>query len=76
MRKIKVGVLGFGLSGRTFHTPLLLAHGSYEIVMVNSSRQNGAHVQTVFQKLLNENRLGEIKQFESHFAHDDNRDLL
>lgn len=36
-KKIKVGIIGFGLSGKFFHTPLLQAHGGYQIDMVCSS---------------------------------------
>lgn len=38
MKKIKVGIIGFGLSGKTFHVPLLLAHDGYQIEMICSSR--------------------------------------
>ena len=38
MKKIKVGLIGFGNSGKTFHAPLLLAHSGYEIKMVSTSR--------------------------------------
>lgn len=40
MNKIKVGIIGFGTSGRFFHTPLLQGHGGYEIAMVSSSKPN------------------------------------
>jgi scyllo-inositol 2-dehydrogenase (NADP+) len=36
--KIKVGMIGFGLSGKVFHAPLLKAHESYDVQMVSSSR--------------------------------------
>lgn len=35
---VSVGIIGFGLSGRIFHTPLLLAHGGYKISAIVSSR--------------------------------------
>lgn len=37
-KKIKVGLIGFGLSGKVFHTPLMQAHGGYEIKKIMSSR--------------------------------------
>lgn len=37
-KSVKVGLLGFGLSGRVFHAPFLQAHGGFEITMVSSSR--------------------------------------
>jgi scyllo-inositol 2-dehydrogenase (NADP+) len=38
MKKVKVGLIGFGNSGKTFHAPLMLVHGGFEIEMVSSSR--------------------------------------
>jgi scyllo-inositol 2-dehydrogenase (NADP+) len=38
MKKVKVGLIGFGNSGKTFHALLMLAHGGFEIEMVCSSR--------------------------------------
>ena len=38
MKKIRVGIIGFGLSGRVFHASLLKAHPGYEVKMVSSSR--------------------------------------
>lgn len=38
MKQLKVGIIGFGLSGRYFHTPLLQAHGGFKIEVVSSSR--------------------------------------
>lgn len=40
MSKIKVGIIGFGLSGKTFHASLLKAHPAYEIKMVCTSRSD------------------------------------
>jgi scyllo-inositol 2-dehydrogenase (NADP+) len=40
MNKIKVGLIGFGLSGRVFHTSLLKACNQFEIKKVYSSRVN------------------------------------
>jgi scyllo-inositol 2-dehydrogenase (NADP+) len=39
MRKIKVGLVGYGLSGATFHAPLLSVLEDFEIVKVVSSKQ-------------------------------------
>lgn len=38
MKKLKVGLIGFGLSGRTFHSPLLLADTGFEVAAVSSRR--------------------------------------
>lgn len=38
MKKFKVGLIGFGLSGKVFHAPLMKAHGGYEIELVSTSR--------------------------------------
>jgi scyllo-inositol 2-dehydrogenase (NADP+) len=43
MKKIKVGIIGFGLSGRYFHTSLIQAHQGFEIKIVSSSRANEVH---------------------------------
>jgi len=40
MRKIKVGIVGYGLSGATFHAPLLSVLDEFEIVKVVSSKQD------------------------------------
>ena len=40
MKKINVGIIGFGLSGRVFHTSLIKACDQYEIKKVFSSRVN------------------------------------
>lgn len=42
MKKIKVGLIGFGLSGRFFHSPLMLAHGGYEVLALSTSRHEEA----------------------------------
>jgi scyllo-inositol 2-dehydrogenase (NADP+) len=42
MNTIRVGIIGFGLSGRYFHAPLLLAHPGYSIKMVSTSREQEA----------------------------------
>ena len=39
MKKIRVGIIGFGLSGRVFHASLLRGHPGYEILAVSSSRE-------------------------------------
>ncbi|WP_191561294.1 oxidoreductase [Metabacillus idriensis] len=39
MRKIKVGIVGYGLSGATFHTPLLSVLEQFEIAKVVSSNK-------------------------------------
>ncbi|CAH0163583.1 scyllo-inositol 2-dehydrogenase (NADP(+)) [Peribacillus sp. Bi96] len=39
MRKIKVGIVGYGLSGATFHAPLLSVLGQFQIAKVVSSKQ-------------------------------------
>lgn len=39
MKKIKVGLIGYGLSGAIFHAPFLKASEKYEIVKVMSSNQ-------------------------------------
>lgn len=39
MRKIKVGLVGYGLSGATFHAPLLSVLGQFQIVKVVSSQK-------------------------------------
>jgi scyllo-inositol 2-dehydrogenase (NADP+) len=38
MEKIRVGIIGFGLSGKYFHSPLIKAHGGFQVEMVCSSR--------------------------------------
>lgn len=38
MKKIKTGIIGFGLSGKTFHGSLLKANPNFEITKVFSSR--------------------------------------
>jgi len=40
MRKIKVGLIGYGLSGATFHAPLLSVLDEFEIVKVVTSKQD------------------------------------
>ena len=40
MSKIKVGLVGYGLSGATFHAPLLCVLDEFEIVKVVSSKQD------------------------------------
>lgn len=52
MRKIKVGIVGYGLSGATFHAPLLSVLEQFEIAKVVSSkkekvRQDLKHVAVV-----------------------------
>jgi predicted dehydrogenase len=42
MNTIRVGIIGFGLSGRYFHAPLLLAHPGFSIKMVCTSREQEA----------------------------------
>jgi scyllo-inositol 2-dehydrogenase (NADP+) len=42
MNRIRVGIIGFGLSGRYFHAPLLLAHPGFSIKMVSTSREQEA----------------------------------
>ena len=42
MNTIRVGIVGFGLSGRYFHAPLLLAHPGFSIKMVSTSREQEA----------------------------------
>jgi scyllo-inositol 2-dehydrogenase (NADP+) len=39
MRKIKVGLVGYGFSGATFHAPLLSVLSEFEITMVVSSKK-------------------------------------
>ncbi len=39
MRKIKVGIVGYGLSGATFHAPLLSVLGQFQIAKVVSSNK-------------------------------------
>ncbi|OQW48956.1 MAG: hypothetical protein A4S09_13055 [Proteobacteria bacterium SG_bin7] len=41
--KIKVGIIGFGSSGKFIHTGLLKAHDGYEITAVASSRAKDVH---------------------------------
>src|SRR5690606_9055242 len=38
MNKIKTSIIGYGLSGRFFHAPLLKVHENFEVIAVNSSR--------------------------------------
>jgi scyllo-inositol 2-dehydrogenase (NADP+) len=38
MKKVNVGLIGYGVSGKVFHAPLLKAHPGYEITIVSSSR--------------------------------------
>lgn len=38
MKKISVGVIGFGLSGRFFHLPFLKQHGGYVVEMICTSQ--------------------------------------
>lgn len=38
--KLKVALLGYGLSGKSFHAPLLKVHNNFEVVAVASSRQD------------------------------------
>ena len=38
MKILNVGIIGFGLSARVFHTPLLKAHGGFKIKTICSSR--------------------------------------
>ena len=40
MKKIRVGIIGFGLSGRYFHVPFLKAHDGFEIISICSSRSS------------------------------------
>ena len=40
MQKIKVAIIGFGLSGKYFHLPFLKAHSGFEVVSILSSREN------------------------------------
>jgi scyllo-inositol 2-dehydrogenase (NADP+) len=40
MRKIKVGLVGYGLSGATFHAPLLSVLDEFKIIKVVSSKQD------------------------------------
>lgn len=39
MRKIKIGLVGYGLSGATFHVPLLNVLEEFEITKVVSSKK-------------------------------------
>lgn len=38
MNKIRVGIIGFGLSGKSFHYQLLRFHPGYEITMISTTR--------------------------------------
>ena len=40
MKKINIGIIGFGLSGRVFHSTLLKACREYKIKSVFTSRVN------------------------------------
>ena len=40
MKKLNTAIIGYGLAGKSFHTPLLTAHGGYSIQTVLSSRNN------------------------------------
>lgn len=41
--KVKVGIIGFGLSGKVFHASLLKEHAGYEVTSVSSSRADDVH---------------------------------
>ncbi|RYZ72622.1 MAG: oxidoreductase [Proteobacteria bacterium] len=43
MSQIRVGLIGFGLSGKVFHAGLLKHHSAYVITTVSSSRPNDVH---------------------------------
>ncbi len=58
MRKINVGIIGFGLSGRVFHTSLLLASPEYRIVKVFSSREK--EIKSILPDATVVNELGDI----------------
>ena len=38
--KIKVSIIGYGLSGRFFHAPLIKAHSDFEVVAICSTRHD------------------------------------
>lgn len=40
MKKIKVGLIGFGLSGKYFHYPLVNHHPGYQVKIIYSSKAN------------------------------------
>lgn len=44
MEKIRVGIIGFGLSGKVFHAGLLKHNASFEVTTVSSSRPNDVHL--------------------------------
>lgn len=37
MKKIKVALVGYGMSGREFHLPIFISHPNYEVKMVQTS---------------------------------------
>ena len=43
MNTVRVGIVGFGLSGSVFHAPLLLADARFEVAAVQSSQPDKVH---------------------------------
>lgn len=41
--KIRVGIIGFGFSGKCFHAPFLKINSGFEVVAISSSRKSEVH---------------------------------
>ncbi|WP_243348537.1 oxidoreductase [Parabacteroides sp. FAFU027] len=64
MKKIKVGIASFGMSGKVFHAPLLAAHPEFELTAICERSKNEAaglypntRIYKSFEELLNDKEI-------------------